>query len=63
MDKVYTCPKCAAELKEATGIQLTQTIKGCLIIKPEILDDMYVKCWKCGNTTTASDLVKNQGKP
>jgi len=63
MDKVYKCPKCDAELKEAMGIQLTKTIQNFLIMEPEILDNMEVECWKCGNVTTASDLVNNQGKP
>ncbi len=63
MEKVYKCPKCSAELKEGGTLQLTKMIENFLLMSPEILDNMDVQCWKCGFTTTASDLVEKQGKP
>jgi DNA-directed RNA polymerase subunit RPC12/RpoP len=63
MDNVYKCPKCSADLKEIMGLQLSQIIKNLMIMQPEILDSMEIKCWKCGDVTTASNLVKIQGAP
>lgn len=63
MDKVYKSPRCSTELKERGSLQLTQTIRNFLLMEPEILDNLDVQCWKRGSVTSASDLVRKQGKP
>ena len=53
----YKCPKCGAALKNAGDLEIKKLIELFSALDPEMLKDVEVQCWKCGNRITAADLI------
>jgi hypothetical protein len=59
----YKCPKCGAALTKAGDLNIGEMIGMWSVLSPEMLKDVEVLCWKCGNRTTAANLVTAASAP